>query len=172
VPTTPWIVLRVVAAGIAVRADVRCDLVEQNRSVFGPESRFCFRVKAEALRPATSARPSEMRSACDRHVGRQAPVGARYRASGRRKRDVTGRAGICESSLLPGLSRLLAEGEGFEPSMDEKTPITVFETSTWSISPSSLPVDGVTDPVRGVGRGLGNATLSDVVGLPTRRRSA
>jgi hypothetical protein len=42
--------------------------------------------------------PTEMRSACDRHVGRQAPVGARFRASGRRKRDVTGRAGICESS--------------------------------------------------------------------------
>jgi hypothetical protein len=58
---------------------------------------------------------------------------------GRRKRDVTGRAGICESSLLPGLSRLLAEGEGFEPSMDEKTPITVFETAVSQIKSLQIP---------------------------------
>ena len=36
------------------------------------------------------------------------------------------------------LSRSLAEGEGFEPSMDEKTPITVCETAAAVASPADL----------------------------------
>ena len=36
---------------------------------------------------------------------------------------------------------LVAEGEGFEPSMDEKTPITVFETAAFNRS-ATPPDDG------------------------------
>ena len=39
-----------------------------------------------------------------------------------------------ESTCDEALSRLSAEGEGFEPSMDEKTPITVFETAAFNRS--------------------------------------
>jgi hypothetical protein len=39
-----------------------------------------------------------------------------------------------ESACNEAPSRFLAEGEGFEPSMDEKTPITVFETAAFNHS--------------------------------------
>ena len=49
----------------------------------------------------------------------------------------------CDLGIMFALLQVfltIAEGEGFEPSMDEKTPITVFETTAFNHS--ATPPDG------------------------------